>query len=93
MTRTTERSRATAAGAAMRPLPNAGSAPGLGFAARVVLCGSGPDRAICTASGDGSTGEFAGRVGSSLWVFDGEELPRVGDALERMGATISEWDA
>jgi hypothetical protein len=33
------------------------------------------------------------RVGSLKLVFDGEELPWVGDAFERMGAAISEGDA
>jgi hypothetical protein len=38
----------------------------------------------------GLAGEFARSVGSRLWVFDGEKLPWVGDAFERMGAAISE---
>ena len=36
--------------------------------------------------------EVARGVGSQ-WVLDGEESPFVGDALERMGAAIDEWDA
>jgi hypothetical protein len=37
--------------------------------------------------------EVACRLGPRLWAFDGEELPRVGDAFERMGAAIGECDA
>jgi hypothetical protein len=36
--------------------------------------------------------EVARGVGSQ-WVLDGEELPLVGNALERMGAAIGERDA
>jgi hypothetical protein len=34
--------------------------------------------------------QFARTARSQPWVFNGEELPWVGDAFERMGAAISE---
>jgi hypothetical protein len=41
----------------------------------------------------GLADEFAVIAGFQPWVFDGEELPWVGDAFERMGAAIGERDA
>ena len=48
---------------------------------------------FCASLVDELADDFARRVGSQWRVFDGEELPFVGDAFERMGAAISEWDA
>jgi hypothetical protein len=41
----------------------------------------------------GLADEFALIARFQPWVFDGEELPLVRDAFERMGAPIGEWDA
>jgi hypothetical protein len=38
-------------------------------------------------------GDDVARGVGSQWVLGGEELPFVGNALERMGAEIGEWDA
>lgn len=49
--------------------------------------------ALAPVRGHGLADEFVLGAKRQGWTFDGEEPPRVGDALERMDAPIGERDA